>query len=75
MAINKPQGLAVHRSDYVGNVDVFAVQMLRDQLEKYVYPCHRIDRKTSGVLLFTLDEKSNIAVHLNLVLKSLGVIE
>ena len=54
VAINKPHGLAVHRSQYVGEADAYALQELRNQLEQYVYPCHRIDRKTGGVLLFAL---------------------
>ncbi len=59
IAINKPHGLAVHRSDYVGVADKYAVQELRDQIGKLVYPCHRIDRKTGGVLLFALNEEAN----------------
>lgn len=57
VAINKPHGLPVHRSDYVRNAEVFALQELRNQLEKLVYPCHRLDRKTSGVLLFALEKE------------------
>lgn len=59
VAINKPHGLAVHRSNYIGDADIFAVQELRDQIGQYVYPCHRLDRKTSGVLLFALNEEVN----------------
>lgn len=59
VAINKPHGLLVHRTSIARDVSVFALQLLRDQIGKPVYPCHRIDRKTSGVLLFALDEKSN----------------
>lgn len=59
VAINKPHGLLVHRSKYADEAKVFAVQELRNQLNKYVYPCHRIDRKTSGVLLFSLDDQTN----------------
>jgi tRNA pseudouridine65 synthase len=59
VAINKPHDLAVHQSYYVGNADAFAVQELRDQLGQYVYPCHRIDRKTGGVLLFALNKEYN----------------
>jgi tRNA pseudouridine65 synthase len=59
VAINKPHDLAVHQSYYVGNADTFAVQELRDQLGQYVYPCHRIDRKTGGVLLFALNKEYN----------------
>ncbi|UKB84190.1 pseudouridylate synthase [Chryseobacterium sp. MEBOG06] len=56
IAINKPSGLLVHKSYYAGEADTYAIQELRDQIGQYVYPAHRLDRKTSGVLLFTLDK-------------------
>ncbi|HET8860481.1 pseudouridine synthase [Marivirga sp.] len=59
VAINKPHGLLVHRTKIATEKDVFALQLLRDQLGQRVYPVHRIDRKTSGVLLFALDEENN----------------
>lgn len=63
VAMNKPHGLAVHRSNYIGDADVFAVQELRNQIGQFVYPCHRIDRKTSGVLLFALGSEVNALMH------------
>lgn len=62
IAINKPHGLLVHRSKIARDVDVFALQLLRDQIGQHVSPCHRIDRKTSGVLLFALDEDADRAM-------------
>lgn len=59
VAINKPNGLLVHRSPIADDAKVFAVQLLRDQLGQRVFPVHRLDRKTSGVLLFALDEEMN----------------
>jgi len=59
VAINKPHGLLVHRSKYANEARVFAVQELRNQIGQYVWPCHRLDRKTGGVLLFALDENTN----------------
>ena len=56
VAINKPHGLLVHRTKLANDADEFALQILRDQLGKRVYPVHRIDRKTGGVLLFSLDD-------------------
>ncbi len=56
IAINKPHGLLVHRSKIASDADEFAVQMLRDQIGQHVFPIHRLDRKTSGVLLFSLNE-------------------
>lgn len=59
VAINKPHGLLVHRSPIASDADEFAVQLLRDQLGHKVFPVHRLDRKTGGVLLFALDNELN----------------
>jgi len=63
VAINKPHGLLVHRTRIATETDEFALQMLRDQLQKHVYPNHRIDRKTGGVLLFALNEEVHRAMQ------------
>ncbi len=52
IAINKPSGLLVHRSALDKYETQFAVQTLRDQIGQHVYPIHRLDKPTSGVLLF-----------------------
>ena len=57
--INKPHGLLVHRSKIATNTDVYALQLLRDQIGLRVYPVHRLDRKTSGVLVFALSPEVN----------------
>lgn len=59
VAINKPHGLLVHRSRIANDANEFAVQKLRDQIGQKVFPVHRIDRKTSGILLFALDDNTN----------------
>jgi tRNA pseudouridine65 synthase len=59
VAINKPHGLLVHRSKIAIDADEFAVQMLRDQINQPVFPVHRLDRKTSGILLFALNSEMN----------------
>lgn len=61
VAIHKPAGLLVHRSSQSTD-RVFALQMLRDQIGQRVYPVHRLDRATSGVLLFGLSSESARAV-------------
>ena len=55
IAIDKPSGLLVHRSDIDRRETRFAVQLLRDQIGRRVYPAHRLDRGTSGMLLFAYD--------------------
>ena len=59
IAVNKPPGLLVHRSSIANDVSLFALQLLRDQIGRPVYPAHRLDRKTSGALLFSLDKASD----------------
>lgn len=63
IAINKPHGLLVHRSSIAADAEVFALQLLRDQLGQMVFPAHRLDRKTSGVLLFALDKHTDSALQ------------
>ncbi|RYY08167.1 MAG: pseudouridylate synthase [Sphingobacteriaceae bacterium] len=58
IAINKPHGLLVHRSAIARDVHEFALQILKNQIGKWVNPTHRIDRKTAGVLLFALDKET-----------------
>lgn len=60
IAINKPHGLLVHPSPIARDATEFAMQMLRDQLNQKVFPVHRLDRKTAGVLLFALDQEMNV---------------
>ena len=59
VAINKPHGLLIHRTPMAKDAKVFALQMLRDQIGLKVYPTHRLDRKTSGVLLFAKNPETN----------------
>jgi len=62
IAIHKPPGLLVHRSPIDRRESQFAIQMLRDQIGQHVYPAHRLDRPTSGVLLFAFDTESCAAL-------------
>jgi len=57
VAINKPSGLLVHKSPIDKHETRFALQELRDQIGQYVYPVHRLDKPTSGVLLFALNRE------------------
>jgi tRNA pseudouridine65 synthase len=57
VAVDKPAGLFVHRSYMDKDEIYFALQLVRDQIGQYVYPLHRLDRPTSGVLLVGLNEE------------------
>lgn len=54
IAVHKPSGLLVHRSEIDRHETRFAVQILREQIGCVVWPVHRLDKGTSGLLLFAL---------------------
>ncbi len=58
IAVNKPTGLLVHRTAIDRSETRFALQLVRDQAGKHVYPFHRLDKATSGVLLFAFDPET-----------------
>jgi tRNA pseudouridine65 synthase len=62
VAIHKPPGLLVHKTGLDAGETRFAVQMLRDQLGQKVWPVHRLDKGTSGVLLFALSSEAASAL-------------
>lgn len=55
--INKPAGLLVHRTRQAFGEDENALITLRDQIRSWVSPVHRLDRATSGLLLFAKNEE------------------
>lgn len=57
VAVDKPSGLLVHRTE-LSVERVSAMTLLRDQLGQWVYPVHRLDRATSGVLVFALSSEA-----------------
>lgn len=56
VAVNKPSGLLVHRTDLAKHEQDAVVQRLNEQLGQWVYPVHRLDRATSGVLIMALKD-------------------
>lgn len=61
VAVDKPSGLAVHRG--LCTDAITALEMTRDTVGQWVYPVHRLDRATSGVLLFALSSEAAGALH------------
>lgn len=57
VAVHKPAGLLVHRTGIDRHETRFAVQIVRDQIHQHVFPVHRLDKGTSGVLLFALNQQ------------------
>lgn len=57
IAVNKPAGMLVHRTEWFREEGLPLLQRLRDQIGCRVYPVHRLDRPTSGVIVFALSSK------------------
>ncbi len=57
IAVHKPAGLLVHRSEIDRHETRFALQIVRDQIGQYVHPLHRLDKPTSGILLLALQKE------------------
>ncbi len=55
-AISKPLKLLVLRSTLDKHEIQFAVQLLREQIGQHAFPVHRLDKLTSGVLVFALSD-------------------
>lgn len=58
IAVHKPGGLFVHRSEADRSVTDFVLQRVRNQVKAFVYPVHRLDRATSGLLLLAKDRQT-----------------
>jgi tRNA pseudouridine65 synthase len=58
VAIDKPAGMIVHAGREPEDAQWIAMKRVRDYLGARVFPVHRLDRPTSGVLLFALDSKT-----------------
>ena len=52
VAVDKSAGILVHQTRIPESDDQVAMKILRDQLGQKIYTIHRLDRPTSGVLLF-----------------------
>jgi tRNA pseudouridine65 synthase len=56
VVVDKPSGIATHRG--WDDSDDALLQVVRDTVNAYVYPIHRLDRGASGIVLFALDKEA-----------------
>lgn len=54
VAVYKPAGWLVHRTGLDAGETRFVMQALRDQMGRHVFPVHRLDKGTCGVLVMAL---------------------
>jgi tRNA pseudouridine65 synthase len=58
VAIDKPAGLLVHPSALDAREERSALKLLRDQRGEWLWPLHRLDKATSGVLVFARHQEA-----------------
>lgn len=59
VALEKPAGLIVHRNEFThGEVDNL-LSRTRKQIQQYIYPVHRLDRPTAGLIIFALTKEAS----------------
>ena len=73
VVINKPANMLVHKSMIDRHETQFVMKILRDQIGQYVYPVHRLDKPTAGVLVFALS--SDVARLLSTLFEDRKVIK
>jgi tRNA pseudouridine65 synthase len=54
VVVHKPAGMLVHRGMGAQVGEHFLMQVVRDQINTFIYPVHRLDRATSGLVVFAL---------------------
>ena len=62
IVVNKPNNVLIHNSYYARNIkEATLLDLLFQQFNNNFYPVHRLDRKTSGVLLLA-KKKENVSI-------------
>jgi tRNA pseudouridine65 synthase len=72
VVIDKPAGFQVHAPDDRPNANNVVLQLLRNQINQWIYPVHRLDRATSGVLVFALSPEVATLVQEQFRAQTLG---
>jgi tRNA pseudouridine synthase C len=57
VVVSKPEKMLTHRTEIANGDTEFALQLLRDQIGRRVSPVYRLDRGTSGILMFGLNRE------------------
>ncbi|MHC4991516.1 MAG: RluA family pseudouridine synthase [Planctomycetota bacterium] len=66
VVVSKPAGMTVHRDRSSAHGEPVVLQTLATQIERYLYPVHRLDRNTSGVIAFALSSEMARALQARL---------
>ena len=71
VVVDKPCGMLVHRSGIDARETTFLLQTLRNQLNQSLFPVHRLDKATSGLVIFALS--SDVAKTLSKAFEHGGI--
>ena len=63
IAVHKPTGMFVHRTDGWDRDLTPLLQVVRDMIGKHIYTIHRLDRATSGVVLMGKTPEASSGLH------------
>lgn len=63
VVVDKPAGFYVHPPEEHPDASHVVMKILRDQIGKWIYPVHRLDRATTGVLVFALSPEMAAAMQ------------
>lgn len=64
--VSKPAGMLVHRDAKSRTFERLLLNTVRDQIGAYIHPVHRLDRNTSGIVVFALDKDTARALQTTL---------
>lgn len=71
VVVDKPAGLVVHRSRMANDVDTDLLTELGRIIDGPLFPVHRLDRATSGVILFARDARAAGALGKQLMARTM----
>jgi len=57
IVVDKPVGLPVHKNDFMPNDAPYLTKLLGNSTEKWIYNVHRLDSKTSGVIVLAFSSE------------------
>lgn len=58
LVVNKPAGILVHKTAIDFHEEQNLLSLLKNQLGKWLYPAHRLDKPTSGLLVLAFNQET-----------------
>jgi tRNA pseudouridine65 synthase len=58
MVVEKPSGLAVHKNDFMPHDALYLTKLLGEMTGRWIYNVHRLDSKTSGIIVLAFSSET-----------------